>query len=346
MLEIKTGTIIKKIYTIVKQKHVSENSQIYLAYDNLEDKYVIIKFLEKSEQNKDSSELFRREVRSLENIDSQYVIRLLTSGEQENFYYLVMEQIIGSSTLELYINKNEDISLNKKLEIFKKILLGIEGAHDMGVSHRDLNPTNILISDDEMKIIDFGISKIKKFIYEEKFTVSNRFTLAYASPEQLNGKTVGFASDIYSLGAILYFILINESPSTVFEERMAKLAKSSFPLGLINIVRKCTETKKGDRYESIRSIINDLDYVVSLEQSETERVYIKISDTIVNQLHQMGFITFQRTDFAYRFVVKNLKEAYVYIGGKSDIFVLVGDMMKYYCEVNVNTSTQIIHTDS
>lgn len=345
VLEIKIGTVINKVYEVLKQIHVSQNSQIYRAYDNLEDKFVIIKFLEKSDKNKESSELFRREVRSLENIDNQYVIRLLTSGEQDGFYYLVMEQVHGALTLEAHINSNYDeLGLNKKLEIFKKILLGIEEAHEMGVSHRDLNPTNILINDDEVKIIDFGISKIKKFIYEEKFTVSNHFTLGYASPEQLNGDTVGFSSDIFSLGAILYFILTNASPSTIFEERMAMLAKTSISDELLNIVRKCTESKIENRYKSVRSIINDLDLVVSIEQAQNEVVYIKISDTVVNQLYQMGVITFQRTDSAYRAIINNLKESYVYIGGKSDIFVLIGNMMKYYCEFSVNTSIIFIRS--
>lgn len=339
MIEIKKGTLIKKVYEVTKEIHVSKNSQIYRAYDNIEDRFVIIKFLEKKDGDFVVSELFRREVRSLQNIDSKYVIRLLDSGEEECFYYIVMEQLSGSTTLEKYIQeKSDSLHINEQLQIFRKILLGIEGSHAIGVFHRDLNPTNILIGEDQLKIIDFGISKIKKFIYEEKLTVSNHYTLGYASPEQLNGDSVGSASDIYSLGAILFFIFTNEIPSTIFENRMSKLAASSISTDILNIIRKCTEPVIENRYKSIRSIINDLDIVVAKEQAINEKIYISLNSTVVEQLFAMAKILYQRTDIAHNYVLKNLKEPYVYLGGRSDNFVLIGDLLKFYCEFNINKS--------
>lgn len=255
-MNIKKGMLINKVYEVTKEIHKSVNSSIYRAFDNKADRYVIIKFLEKKSDDPVNSELFRREVRSLENIDSQFVIRLIDYGEEVNFYYIVMDQLKGSQTLGTYLcEENDNISIHDKLILFQKILLGMEKSHDIGVYHRDLNPTNILVNEDELKIIDFGISKITKFIYEEKITVSNHYTLGFASPEQLNGENVDGASDIFSLGSILYYMLLLESPSTIFEERMKAIASTSLPDKIIDIIRKCTEPLIENRYKSVRAII-------------------------------------------------------------------------------------------
>ncbi|MET2033343.1 hypothetical protein [Enterococcus faecium] len=98
MLNIREKMVINRRYELLKEIHMSVNSIVFRAFDNLSDKFVIIKFLEKSNYDTTNSELFRREVRSLENIDNEYVIRLIDSGEEIEFYYIVTEQLIGSIT--------------------------------------------------------------------------------------------------------------------------------------------------------------------------------------------------------------------------------------------------------
>lgn len=339
IMNIKKGMLINKVYEVTKEIHKSVNSSIYRAFDNKADRYVIVKFLEKKSDDPVNSELFRREVRSLENIDSQFVIRLIDYGEEVNFYYIVMEQLKGSQTLETYLyEENDNISIHDKLILFRKILLGMEKSHDIGVYHRDLNPTNILVNEDELKIIDFGISKITKFIYEEKITVSNHYTLGFASPEQLNGENVDGASDIFSLGSILYYMLLLESPSTIFEERMKTIASTSLPDKIIDIIRKCTEPLIENRYKSVRAIINDLDFFLLSNESKNESLYIKVTSTTINQLFSLGKILLQREDLAVKYLIKNLKEPYIYQGRRNDCYTLIGDKMSYYCDLNIQRS--------
>ncbi|MCM6882135.1 AAA domain-containing protein [Enterococcus italicus] len=339
MLNIREKMVINRRYELLKEIHMSVNSIVFRAFDNLSDKFVIIKFLEKSNYDTTNSELFRREVRSLENIDNEYVIRLIDSGEEIEFYYIVTEQLIGSITLEAFIKEESSrLKLPEKLELFRKILLGIEECHNIGAIHRDLNPKNILVSNDKLKIIDFGISKLKKYIYEEKITVANRYTLGYASPEQLNGGLITEKSDIFSLGTILYYILMSEPPSTVFEERMKKVSMTSLSDDIIQIIRRCTDPEIDNRYISIRSLINDLEISLYNHQAQNEVFFFKHSSTVVEQLFLMAEIFLQKEELASNFIEKNLSDSYIYQGEKIDNYILIGNKIKYFCDINVNES--------
>ncbi|MGY0354235.1 AAA domain-containing protein [Enterococcus avium] len=340
-MELRNGDVLKKRYELQKAIHNSSNSQIFRGYDNALEKFVVIKFLKRNEKNKITAELFRREIRSLEGIDNEYIIRLIDSGENEDYFFIVMEQLSGSVTLEAFIGENiDDLSLLDKLNIFKKILLGMNSAHKIGITHRDLNPTNVLINDDiDLKIIDFGVSKIKRYIHEEKVTVANQVTLRFASPEQIDQREIDNRTDVFSLGAVFFYILTGIVPSSIFEERMALIDQSSLPIKVIDIVRNCTHAKKEDRYQSISSILNDLEFEIIKLQASNETIFIQVHPSVMNTLFKSANITFCRMDFAYRFILKNLKEAYIYRGGKGGDYVLIGDLMKYYCEVKIDRST-------
>ena len=110
-----------------------------------------------------------------------------------------------------------DVSINGRLELFRLVCLAVEFAHTNLIVHRDLKPSNILVTDSGIpKLLDFGISKILGAEYQnpEMATVTRIgvMTPSYASPEQLQRKTVTTSTDIYSLGVILYELLCGHRP--------------------------------------------------------------------------------------------------------------------------------------
>lgn len=123
--------------------------------------------------------------------------------------YLVMEYVEGKP-LDLFA---ENLGLRGKLELFLSVCAPLAYAHRNLVIHRDLKPSNILVNAaGEPKLLDFGIARLLDDNAQSAFTRDRALTLEYASPEQLLGAARTTATDVYSLGAVLYRLLIGRSP--------------------------------------------------------------------------------------------------------------------------------------
>ncbi len=130
--------------------------------------------------------------------------------------YLAMERVDGLPIFEHCCKR--DLTVRDRLALFLEVLDAVEYAHRAGVVHRDLKPANILVSDrGETKLLDFGIAKLiaGPGEDEETRTLGRAMTLAYASPEQVLGQRVTVASDVYSLGVVLYELLAETLPYQV-----------------------------------------------------------------------------------------------------------------------------------
>ena len=113
--------------------------------------------------------------------------------------------------------RSRHVTVRERIELFLAVLDAVAFAHQRGIVHRDLKPANILVSSrGEAKLLDFGIAKlVAQPGGDETHTMRRAMTPAYASPEQLRGERVGPASDIYSLGVVLYELLAGVSPYRV-----------------------------------------------------------------------------------------------------------------------------------
>ena len=153
---------------------------------------------------------FAVERQTLANLKHPNIVSLLDGGTtNNNLPYVVMELIDGVK-LDEYIATTK-LSRSARIELFDKICAAAEHAHASLVIHRDIKPGNIMIgADGEPKLYDFGLAKALEEGRREH-TVAGAFTPAYASPEQVKGEPLSVATDIYSLGAVLYFIL-TQSP--------------------------------------------------------------------------------------------------------------------------------------
>ena len=173
--------------------------------DDTYQKRVAIKLVDRAMLSRRSAELFRHERQILADLEHPYIARLLDGGTHEDGSpYLVMEFVEGE-TITRYCDTHR-LSIEERLGLFQKISSAVHFAHQNLVIHRDIKPANILVTrEGEPKLLDFGIAKMVGSSTETQ--TIGAMTPAYASPEQLCGLVVTTATDIYSLGLVLYEIL-------------------------------------------------------------------------------------------------------------------------------------------
>ncbi len=168
--------------------------------------------------------LYERQI--LAKLDHPNIAALLDGGDSAHgLPYLVMEFIEGKPLMEA----SAGLSIRQKLELFQVILGAVSYAHGNLVVHRDLKPANILIAKGGApKLLDFGVARLieEDMARANTMTSGGLMTPDYASPEQIKGETVGVASDIYSLGAVLYELLTGARPHRLKFYSTAEIVRS------------------------------------------------------------------------------------------------------------------------
>jgi len=160
---------------------------------------------------------FRAERQILANLEHPNIARLLDGGTDENGLPYVVMELVDGQPIDQYCETHE-LSIDDRLRLFRNVCLAVQYAHQHLVVHRDLKPGNILVTADGIpKLLDFGIAKILDTgslpgAAEPTVNFMRMLTPEYASPEQVRGETVTTASDVYSLGVILFGLLTGRSP--------------------------------------------------------------------------------------------------------------------------------------
>ncbi len=199
---------------------------------------------------------FQIERQTLANLQHRFIAKLLDGGStDEGLPYLVMEFIEGIPITK-YCEKNK-LSINDRLELFIKVCLAVQYAHQNLTIHRDIKPGNILVVEDGTpKLLDFGIAKlIDEDLIEDDGGLTKtgiwHLTPEYSSPEQINGERITTASDIYSLGVLLYKILTGEQPYKI---------TSSSPIAISKIIKEENVTKPSDKVKVTSNINHEKIY--------------------------------------------------------------------------------------
>ena len=171
---------------------------------------VAVKLLRPGVDDRQLRRRFLAERQILATLSHPNIAKLLDAGHREDGQpYLVMEYVEGKP-IEDYI---AGISTRQKITLFLKVCAAVSYLHRNLIVHRDLKPGNILVTDDgEPKLLDFGIAKLLDLNTDATATGERMLTPDYASPEQVDGCPITTATDIYSLGAVLYRILTGASP--------------------------------------------------------------------------------------------------------------------------------------
>ena len=274
--------------------HLCEDTD---ADDDSKDSSVIVKMFNKLDIGDEDlqKQVFHREVESLDKLNHNKIVRILDKGYDEEFdaFFIVLEYIQGKNFKEAF-NEICEYDYSQKLELMQQVVEGIEYLHKKNIVHRDLKPSNIMLDKTgKVKIIDFGISRLKDTFYGD-YTVSMFATKNYSSPEQLLGKVITYQSDIYSLGLIFYEIftgtIINNCES---------IDSNILPLNMKKILSKMTKEDPNLRYGTITELKKDIEKEKNLLVQE-KYICLGFANSVTKRLAEFGYIENEETTLALK----------------------------------------------
>lgn len=242
---------------------------------------------------------FRQEAQLQAKLVHPGIVSLHTFFEESGQYYMVMEYAEGSTIKDL-IRKVGPIPEKRAISILKQILQALAYAHGKNIIHRDIKPANIIInSDDEVKILDFGIARM---MGEKGLTQTGQQlgTVTYMSPEQVRAlKDIDGRSDIYSTGVTFFEMLSGRLPYDTATDSdydiMNQIVQSALPdprsyyphisEHSINILNRMLEKDRDKRFESANQVLQALEHGTIQENNQEQR---KIRETPKSQFAQAG----------------------------------------------------------
>ena len=213
-------------YEILEELGRGAMGVVYKAYDPFIERYVAIKTINLqvlSETGKAEYEArFYQEAKAAGRLSHPNIVTIYDLGESGDVAYIAMELMEGRELQEMIYGKRR-LLVTDALSIAIQVAAGLSYAHQRGVVHGDIKPSNIMVLGDNLvKIADFGIAKMASSA-EGRQEDAIFGTPPYMSPEQIQGKSIDARSDIYSLGVVLYYMLTDRLP---FSEENIKLLKN------------------------------------------------------------------------------------------------------------------------
>ncbi len=185
--------------------------QVYRAYDESLDREVAVKTLTaEGPLDPESLQRFEIEARAAARLQHANILTVYELGEERGLKFIAME-LLGGSDLEAALHAEEPLLLEEKLEIAVQVCRGLAYAHQRGIVHRDMKPSNVRVLDDgTAKIMDFGIAKLAGTNVTKSGMMVG--TVHYMSPEQIRGAELDGRSDVFSMGVILHELLSGRRP--------------------------------------------------------------------------------------------------------------------------------------
>src|SRR6201997_1715605 len=206
------GTTLNGRYRLEARIGSGGMSTVYRATDETLQRQVAIKLMNREiASDSDQLERFRREARAVAQLSHPHIVGVIDYGEDDSRPYIVFEYVEGE-TLKERIRRNGRLPLPEAVAYAIEIARALGTAHARHIVHRDVKPQNVLIDDEgSAKVTDFGIART---LDEAGLTADGRVlgTTDYVSPEQALGHPVTGQSDLYSLGVVLYEMLVGEVP--------------------------------------------------------------------------------------------------------------------------------------
>jgi serine/threonine protein kinase/pimeloyl-ACP methyl ester carboxylesterase len=266
-------------YKIISEIGRGGMGQVYQATDLKLDRDVAIKFLiEEFSKDDDRVQRFKREAKLLASLSHPNIAAIYGLEESEGKHFLAMELVEGDTLADRI--RSGPVPARETLQQVIQIADALDAAHEKGVIHRDLKPTNIKVQPDgKVKVLDFGLAKhvasIQQDTGAETITYSTGDgtilgTLPYMSPEQIRGNTLDARSDIFSLGLVIFEMLTGVHPfrresnfemaAAILNDTPPALPKNADgdPAALTAIIHKMIAKQANDRYRNMEEVKNDL----------------------------------------------------------------------------------------
>ncbi len=222
---LQVGAHLAGSYILERELGSGAMATVYLAHDRTRDRRVALKILRPDVALSIGSERFLQEIRFASKLSHPHILPLYDSGQDDGFLFYVMPNVEGHSLRDRLAGEST-LRVEEAVRIAQQVADALDHAHRHGVVHRDVKPENIMLQDGHALVADFGIGKATSssdgaIVTNAGITVG---TPAYMSPEQAAGDVVDGRSDIYSLGCVLYELLVGEQPFTASNPR-AVIAK-------------------------------------------------------------------------------------------------------------------------
>jgi beta-lactam-binding protein with PASTA domain len=211
MAELQADTVIDNRYRVLRKLGAGGMADVYCAEDMHLGRNVAVKLLHsRFAQDQEFVERFRREASSAAGLQHPNVVGVYDRGEFDDTYYIAMEYSEGDSLKDVIV-REAPLDPARAIAITRQILVAARFAHRRNVIHRDLKPHNVILdSEDNVKVTDFGIARAGASDITEVGTIMG--TVQYLSPEQAQGRPVTEASDLYSVGVVLFEMLTGRAP--------------------------------------------------------------------------------------------------------------------------------------
>jgi TolB-like protein/tRNA A-37 threonylcarbamoyl transferase component Bud32/Tfp pilus assembly protein PilF len=267
-------------YRILEKLGEGGMGVVYKAEDMKLHRRVALKILPRElAENSTRLARFEREATAVAALNHPNIVTVFSVEQTDGLHFITMELVEGKPLSELI--PNDGLSLQNLFEAAIPLADAIAAAHQGGVVHRDLKPGNIMTLEGRVKVLDFGLAKLRDPTIETAATLSDEDpvteegrilgTVAYMSPEQAEGKPLDHRSDIFSLGIILYEMatgrnpfrgesgistlssILKDTPSTVTEVR------PDLPNHLGRVIRRCLAKQPEHRYQSALDVRNELE---------------------------------------------------------------------------------------
>ncbi|MBL0185040.1 MAG: serine/threonine protein kinase [Candidatus Obscuribacter sp.] len=311
------GQIFADQYEILSVLGAGGMSVVYRAKHRLMDRIVAIKLLH-DDSDKQAIERFKHEAKSSSSLKHQNIISIYDFGIVGNQAYLVMDCLEGKNLSEI-LEKEERLSVDRAINIFRQTCHGLEHAHKNGILHRDLKPSNLVIIKGEdgtelVKIVDFGIAKLMPNAAMQQTRLTQTGDIfgspLYMSPEQCQARPLDSRSDIYSLGCLMYEALTGVAPlrgETAYDTMTMHVSTLPAAFGTVApelkidksieaMVFRCLEKKPEDRYQTIAELLTDMPTV----HSDSGSVKVK---AVMHPTRQKREIKYLRYSFWSLFVI-------------------------------------------
>jgi len=261
---------------------------VWKAYDSVIRRFVALKLLPRDGRSADAQDRFMREARAAGALQHPNIVTIYDLGESDSQLFIAMELVDGQDLSSL-IALSEPLALERKLDIAIEVLQGLSYAHERGIIHRDVKPSNVRIaSDGSVKIMDFGIARLQSADVTGSGAIVG--TPTYMAPEQITNGAITPATDIFAVGCLLYELLAYHKPfegETVHgvlyqvlttDPKPLRTMAPSIPAALERVVGKAMNKIREERFETARqmqSALFSIRAALSGASDTTERLNLR-----------------------------------------------------------------------
>ena len=261
---------------------------VYLAHDLRHDRQVALKVLRPELAEVVGVQRFLKEIQVTANLQHPHILPLYDSGNADGTLFYVMPLVRGESLRER-LTREGTFPIDETVRLVRQVAGALDFAHRQGVIHRDIKPENILLQDGEALLADFGIALAARGGAEARLTGTGLSigTIQYMSPEQAAGeRDIDARSDIYSLGAVAYEMLVGEPPVTGATPRAmiarlmtempdsARTRRSDVPVAVDAAIQRALSKDPAERFASAREFSEALGIDASLAAGDTRARHI------------------------------------------------------------------------